>query len=91
MPGRVGEDTPPVSARLVLRFGRTQLQQQGLRLVEVLDREVEVALLRHGLPGSPRSPVAIDALEADDEAVRAGDAGEVGVGTGVKLNSVASR
>lgn len=57
MPGRIGEDPPPIRVRLVVRFARAQLQQPGLCLVQVVDREVEVKLLGNSLIGPARSPV----------------------------------
>lgn len=58
MPGRIGEDPPPVLVRLVFRFARPQLEQLALGFVEVVDREVEVGLLGHGLVGPAGRPVA---------------------------------
>ncbi|SOF03325.1 hypothetical protein SAMN05446589_10621 [Streptomyces sp. OV198] len=75
MPGRISEDPPSVATRLVLRFGRAPLQQQGLRLVEVIDRDVEVALLGRGLVRPTRSLIVVDALKTDRKPVLAGDAG----------------
>jgi hypothetical protein len=80
MPGRVGADSPALApTRLVIRLARAQCRQLGLGLVQVLHREVEVELLRHGLVGPARSPVVVDPLEADEESVLTRDASEVGV------------
>ncbi|GES28302.1 hypothetical protein San01_07890 [Streptomyces angustmyceticus] len=55
MAGRVEEDPPPVAARLVFRLDRAQPQQQRLGLVQIVDREIEVGLLR--ISGSLPGPV----------------------------------
>jgi hypothetical protein len=89
VPGRVGEDPPPVAARLELGLGGAQLQHQRLGLVEVVDREVEVELLWHALVGPARRPVAIDPLEADPEPVLAGECGEIVIGLGTSSSPVA--
>jgi hypothetical protein len=75
--GGVGEDPPPLAARLELRLGCAQSQYQGLDLVQVVGREVEVELLWHALPWPARRLVAVGSLEADDEPVLAGEPGEV--------------
>jgi len=51
VPGRVEEDPPSVAARLVVRFDRAQAQQQRLGLVQVVECEVEVDVLRRGVIG----------------------------------------
>ncbi len=66
MTGWVGEDAPPVAARLEPRPGRAQLQQPGLGLVEVVNREVEVDPLRDALVRPARRPVVTDPLEPDE-------------------------
>lgn len=85
MAGWVIEHPPPSSTRLIFWLGRAQLQQQSFRLIKVVDREVEVELLRYGSIGPTRSPMVIDPLEADEEPIVAADASEVTVGLGVNL------
>jgi hypothetical protein len=51
VPGGVGKDAPLATARLEVWLGGAQLEEQGLGLVEVVDREVKVELLRHVLAG----------------------------------------
>ena len=79
MPSRIGEDPPPIFTRLVIRLARAQLQQPGLGLVQVLDREVEVELQGNSLVRPARSPVVVDPLKADEESVLTAETGEVGV------------
>lgn len=69
MPGGVGEDAPLVTARLEVWLGGAQREEQGLGLVEVVDREVKVELLRYVLAGPAGWLVAVSSLEADEEPV----------------------
>lgn len=85
MTGGVSENPPPVSTWLIFRLGCAQLQQKSFRLIEVVDREVEVELFRYGLVGPTRSLIVNHPLEADEEPVVATEAGEVTVGHGVSL------
>lgn len=68
------------ATRLELRLDRAQLQEHGLSLVKVIDREVKVYLLRYGLVRPARGLIVIDPLETDAEPVPAGEPGEVTVG-----------
>lgn len=65
MAGRVREDPPPGTARLMVRLAGAHFEQPGLGSVQVLDREVEVELLRNRLVGPARSLV-VDPLEAEE-------------------------
>jgi hypothetical protein len=60
VPGRVGEDAPPAAARLGFWLCRAQLQDEGLGVVQVVDREVEVKLLWRALarPTASSLPVS---------------------------------
>jgi hypothetical protein len=88
VPGGVGEDAPPVVVRLELRLGCAQFQDQSFGLVEVVDREVEVELLRHHALGWPgRCLVVVGSLEADEEPVLAGEPGEIVARVRVELEA----
>lgn len=67
MPGRVQEDPPPVGTGLEGGNGRPQGDEPGLRLLEVVDVDVEVQLLRDVPTGPGRGPVTLDALEPEEE------------------------
>lgn len=74
---RIGEN-PRLVMRLMIRLARTQLQQSGLSLVQVLlDLETDVKLLRNALVRPARSTVVVDPLEANEKSVLAVETGEL--------------
>ena len=87
MPGGVGEHAPPVTARLGRWPGRAQFQEEGIGLIEVVDREVKVELLWHALTRPTRCLVAVNALEADEQAVLASEPGEIAVRARVEFKA----
>lgn len=81
MPGRISEDPRSgLVMRLVIRLARTQIQQLGLGVVQVVpDVEADVKLLGNGWVRPARSSVVVDFLKADEESVLTVETGEVGV------------
>lgn len=81
MPGRISEDPRSgLIVRLVIRLARTQIQQLGLGVVQVVpDVEADVKLLGNGLVRPARSSVVVDFLKADEKSVLTVETGEVGV------------
>src|SRR3954447_9723483 len=59
--------------RLVLVLRRAELEHGGLCRVEVVDRDVDVHLLRYLLPGPARGGVLVHLLEPDGVAVVGAD------------------
>jgi hypothetical protein len=70
----IGKDGCPVTVRLAFRLGCTKSQKHRFGLVEVINREVEVRLLRGALAWPVRCPVAFGPLKADEESVLTGQA-----------------
>ncbi|GGM62063.1 hypothetical protein GCM10011608_53990 [Micromonospora sonchi] len=68
MPGGVEVDPPSVTARLKVGLGSAQRQHHGLGLglIDIVDGEIEVQLLRASLRGPARRLVTIDALKTDE-------------------------
>lgn len=89
MPGRISEDSRPgLVMRLELRLRRTQFQQPGFGLVQVvLDVEADVELLGNGLAGPARSSVAVHLLKAEEKSVLTVEAGEIGVRLRMKFEA----
>lgn len=89
MPGRISEDSRPgLVMRLELRLPRTQFQQPGFGLVQVvLDVEADVELLGNGLAGPARSSVAVHLLKAEEKSVLTVEAGEIGVRLRMKFEA----
>ena len=76
MPRGVREDSPPF-ARLLIGLACSRAEQSSLGKVQVIHLKVEVRLLRLLLSRPPGRSMALDTLEAEEEAVGAAQTREV--------------
>ncbi len=60
----IQQHQPPPVTRLSFRLHRATRQRDPFGRLDVLDAQVQVALLGHLLTGPPRGPVPVDTLEA---------------------------